>query len=139
MNNKSYYENLVNNAFLNVVKSVLNDVATGNIKFTPCLYLTFKTAHGKVKIPSYLQERFPDDMTIVIQHQYEDLCIYDDRVSIVLSFSGRKEELVIPFDALTSFYDTENEFSLVFNPEIKKTEKKEKPKIISLTDLKKKK
>lgn len=111
---KTYYENIVNGAFLEATKQVLKDVESGKLYPVPQLYLTFRTKGKGVGLPSYLVERFPTEMTIVIQHQYEDLIVGEDKLSLVLSFSGKRERLEIPYSAFISFSDIDNAFSLRF-------------------------
>ncbi len=135
----TYYENLVNDAFISVVKKVLGDLDSGKLEPNPALYITFKTNFAGVEISEVLKQKYPSEMTIILQHQYENLLINDDGFSVALSFSGKKEALKIPFCAMASFLDMDNNFSLAFNPIPKKSEKKvAKAEIINLKDLKKK-
>ena len=68
-----------------------------------------------VEIPKTLKDRYPNEMTIVIQHQFENLSITEDKLFVTLSFDGRKEKIVVPFVALTSFADPGVKFGLKFN------------------------
>ena len=79
-------------------------------------YVTFKTRAPEVSIPADLLERYPDEITIVIQHQYWDLTPDEDRFSIVLQFSGQPKKLVVPYAAITRFYDPSVQFVLQFEP-----------------------
>ncbi len=135
----NYYEKLVNDAFLNVVKKTLKDFEAGEIMPVPALYLTFKTS-GNSSIPETLHKQFPNEMTIVLQHQYESLIVNQDEIAVTLSFSGKKENLVIPFNSLTAFMDMDSKFSLTFIPDLaqkKNQSSTNKSKIISLKDIKK--
>ncbi len=79
-------------------------------------YITFKTRAADVSIPADLLERYPDEITIVIQHQYWDLTPDEDQFSIVLQFSGQPKKLVVPYAAITRFYDPSVQFVLQFEP-----------------------
>ncbi|MBU6319577.1 MAG: stringent starvation protein B [Alphaproteobacteria bacterium] len=84
-------------------------------------YLTFKTRMPGVQMADHLKDRFPDEMTIVIQHQYWDFEVYDDRFEIILKFSGVPQHLRVPFAAVTRFVDPSVNFGLQFEdgPETK--------------------
>src|SRR5256885_5423737 len=77
-------------------------------------YITFKTRAPGVSIPKHLLERFPDEMTIVIQHRFWDLKVEDDNFTVVLSFGGVPATLHVPFAAVTQFHDPAVEFALTF-------------------------
>ncbi len=134
-----YYEKLLNNAFLNVVKNVLIDLKNENLKHYPALYLTFRTKNPKVKIPAHLKERFPNEMTIVLEHQFTGLEITDKQFSVTLSFSGKNENLTVPFSELISFNDINATFALTFTPNDDEKQEDKTNNVISFTDLKKNK
>jgi hypothetical protein len=77
-------------------------------------YVTFRTHTQGVQMADYLKDRFPDEMTIVIQHQYWDFEVFDDRFEIILKFSGVPQHMRIPFTAVTRFYDPSVNFALQF-------------------------
>lgn len=77
-------------------------------------YLTFKTRMSGVQMADHLKDRFPDEMTIVIQHQYWDFEVHDDRFEIILKFSGVPQHLRVPFAAVTRFVDPSVNFGLQF-------------------------
>ena len=79
-------------------------------------YLTFRTTDPGVEIPGHLAEQYPDEMTIVLQHQFEDLEVTDAAVSVTLSFNSAKERLNIPFSAVSTFADPSVNFALQFQP-----------------------
>ncbi len=108
------YNSMVHKALLGVVKEILLNIQTSGLEDDNHLYISFKTGNHGVSIPLYLQHQFPDEMTIVLQHQFWDLYIYDDYFSIKLSFSGRPEALTIPFSALTKILDPSVQFCLQF-------------------------
>ena len=80
----------------------------------PSFYITFKTRAAGVNIPAGLLARFPDEMTIVIQHKYWDLAVHDRHFEIGLSFSQIPSHLVIPYSAITAFVDPAVDFALHF-------------------------
>ncbi len=78
-------------------------------------YITFRTRTPGVQMADYLKDRFPDEMTIVIQHQYWDFEVSDDRFEIILKFSGVPQHLRIPFIAVTRFFDPSVNFGMQFD------------------------
>lgn len=111
------YEALTQAAMRGAVRHVLqttqaNGAPAGDHHF----YITFRTRAPGVKIADHLVERFPQDMTIVVQHQYWDLEVYDGHFEIVLKFSGVPQHLHIPFSALSRFVDPSVNFGLTFEP-----------------------
>ena len=109
------YDEIVQDALRAVVGRVLGEVeATGTLLGDHHFYITFKTAMPGVSIPRHLSERFPDEMTIVIQHRFWDLKVEDDGFTVGLSFGGVPSTLVVPFSAVTQFHDPAVEFSLTF-------------------------
>jgi hypothetical protein len=110
------YDEIVQDALRAVVGRVLGEVeATGALPGDHHFYITFKTAMPGVSIPRHLSERFPDEMTIVIQHRFWDLKVEDDMFSVGLSFGGVPSTLRVPFAAVTQFHDPAVEFSLTFH------------------------
>ncbi|QIK95154.1 hypothetical protein G7076_00415 [Sphingomonas sp. HDW15A] len=110
------YDEIVQEALRDVVGRVLSEVerAGGHLPGGHHFYITFQTKVPGVSIPKHLTERFPDEMTIVIQHRFWDLKVEDDRFSVGLSFGGVPSTLVVPFAAVTDFVDPAVDFSLKF-------------------------
>ena len=109
------YDEIVQEALRDVVGRVLHEVEqTGELPGGHHFYITFKTRMPGVSIPKHLAERFPDEMTIVIQHRFWDLKVEDDIFSVGLSFGGVPSTLVVPFAAVTDFVDPSVDFSLKF-------------------------
>lgn len=110
------YDEIVQEALRAVVGRVLGQIqdsgATlpGNHHF----YITFKTAAPGVNIPTHLKERFPDEMTIVLQNKFWDLNVEEDQFSVGLSFNQVPAKLEIPFAAITAFVDPAVDFGLQF-------------------------
>ena len=87
---------------------------TGALPGEHHFYITFRTRAPGVSIPKHLMERFPDEMTIVIQHRFWDLKVEEDNFTVGLSFGGVPATLHVPFAAVTQFHDPAVEFALTF-------------------------
>jgi hypothetical protein len=110
------YDEIVQEALRAVVGRVLGEVQMtgGTLPGNHHFYITFKTAAPGVQIPSHLRERFPDEMTIVLQNKFWDLSVTDEGFSVGLSFNQMPSQLVIPFAAITAFVDPAVDFGLQF-------------------------
>ena len=107
------YDEIVQEALRAVVGRVLGQVsATGALPGEHHFYITFKTQAPGVDIPKRLIERFPDEMTIVLQNRFWDLTVDDRRFSVGLSFNQVPSKLVIPYSAITGFHDPAVNFEL---------------------------
>lgn len=109
------YDDIVQEALRAVVGRVLRSIEAGGLPGNHHFYITFKTKAAGVNIPKALIERFPDEMTIVIQHKYWDLKIGDEHFEVGLSFSQVPSHLVIPYAAITAFVDPAVDFALQFH------------------------
>lgn len=111
------YDEIVQDALRSVVRRVLDRIdAEGGLPGSHHFYIAFRTRFPGVEMPKHLMERYPDEMTIVIQHRYWDLAIDDDKFQIGLSFNQVPAKLVIPFEAVTGFVDPAVNFVLQFQP-----------------------
>jgi hypothetical protein len=109
------YDEIVQEALRDVVGRVLGEVErSGGLPGGHHFYITFKTRMPGVAIPKHLAERFPEEMTIVIQHRFWDLKVEQDAFSVGLSFNGVPATLRVPFEAVTDFVDPAVDFSLKF-------------------------
>ncbi|MGN6376246.1 MAG: SspB family protein [Sphingomonas sp.] len=108
------YDEIVQEALRAVVGRVLGSVAEGGLPGEHHFYITFKTQAPGVDIPQRLIERFPDEMTIVLQNRYWDLVVDERRFSVGLSFNQVPSKLVIPYSAITGFHDPAVNFELGF-------------------------
>jgi hypothetical protein len=108
------YDKMVEAALRGVVREALSLAAEQGLPGGHHFYVTFRTALDGVVIPDYLQMKYPDEMTIVIEHQFWDLQVTGDAFSVTLSFQNRPERLVIPFAAITAFADPSVKFGLQF-------------------------
>ena len=136
------YQKLVQEALLGVVRKILQKAAENGLQGAQHFFITFRTQAPKVVIPTFLKERYPDEMTIVLQHQFDDLKVEEDNFSVLLSFNGRPERLTIPFKALMGFADPSEQFALQFMPALMEEQKEEKhgsAEIIDLASLRSKK
>lgn len=79
-------------------------------------YITFRTHDNGVEIPKYLMEKYPEEMTIVLQHQFFGLRVDEDGFTVMLSFNGKQERLRIPFSSVSTFADPSVNFALQFQP-----------------------
>lgn len=109
------YDEIVQDALRAVVGRVLGEVEeTGVLPGNHHFYITFKTGAPGVSIPRHLTERFPDEMTIVIQNRFWDLKVLQERFEVGLSFNQTPAKLSIPFAAVTGFVDPAVNFALQF-------------------------
>ena len=110
------YDEIVQEALRAVVGRVLGQVAAMGSELPGAhhFYITFKTGAAGVDIPLHLKERFPDEMTIVIQNKFWDLMVLDDHFSVGLSFNQMPAKLVVPYAAITAFVDPAVDFGLQF-------------------------
>ena len=110
------YDEIVQDALRAVVGRVLREVEqTGGLPGEHHFYITFKTRMPDVSIPKHLMERFPDEMTIVLQHRFWELKVDEDAFSVGLSFGGVPSTLHVPFAAVTQFHDPAVDFALTFH------------------------
>ncbi len=110
------YDKMVERALRGVVQQALQEVVDDGLVEDHHFYITFFTEHPGVKIPSYLKERYPGEMTIVLQHQFYDLEVDVERFTVMLSFNNVPERLTIPLAAVTIFADPSVNFALQFQP-----------------------
>jgi hypothetical protein len=111
---KLHYDRMMENALRGVVREALETVAAAGLPGEHHFYVTFRTEHAGVDMPARLRQRHPEEMTIVLQHQYWDLKVEAERFQVTLSFDRVHERLVIPFAAITAFVDPSVQFGLQF-------------------------
>jgi hypothetical protein len=110
------YDRMVEKALRGVVKAAVREVMKDGLEGEHHFYITFLTDHPGVKIPSYLRDRYPGEMTIVLQYQFYDLDADDERLCVTLSFNNVPERLEVPLAAITIFADPSVNFALQFQP-----------------------
>ena len=108
------YDLLVQEALRGVVRNVLTDAAREGLPGEHHFYISFRTDAPGVRVPQRMRDKFPDEMTIILQHQFWDLVVGEDRFEVGLSFSNVPEHVVVPYDALTGFFDPSVQFGLKF-------------------------
>ncbi len=108
------YGRLVEDALRGVVREVLAALAAGEIGAPHHYYITFGTRHPAVRMPDYLRDRYPNEITIVLQHQYWDLEVGEEAFAVTLSFNDVPERLTVPYRAIRIFADPSAEFGLQF-------------------------
>jgi hypothetical protein len=109
------YETLHQDALRGVVKTVLGKVAEDGLGGSHHFYVAFNTQAEGVGLSKRLREQYPEEMTIVLQHRFWDLLVYDDRFEVKLTFNSIPERLIIPFKALKVFFDPSVPFGLQFD------------------------
>ena len=135
------YDEIVQEALRAVVGRVLGEVVMNGLPGNHHFYITFKTKAAGVNIPVHLVERFPDEMTIVIQHKFWDLKVEEEGFSVGLTFNQIPTTLFIPFSSITAFVDPSVDFGLQFHvddsdggPEPHDEAENDHPAIVSSTD-----
>lgn len=108
------YGSLMHRAMRGLIQEVLVDTAKDGLPGEHHFFITFDTLHPDVEIADWLSDRYPGEMTIVIQHWFDNLVITDDGFSITLNFGDNPESLYVPYDAIKTFVDPSVEFGLRF-------------------------
>lgn len=108
------YGNLMHRAMRGLIQTVLTDVSVNGLPGTHHFFITFDTTHPDVAIADWLRARYPAEMTIVIQHWFDNLVVTDEGFTITLNFGDNPEPMVVPFDAVRTFVDPSVEFGLRF-------------------------
>jgi hypothetical protein len=115
------YDILAQEALRGVIRKVLGEVAKAGLPGNHHFFVTFLTGAAGVRISSRLHEKYPEQMTIVLQHQFWDLQVTDTLFEVGLSFGDVPERLVVPFSAIRGFYDPSVNFELEFDVEVEET------------------
>jgi hypothetical protein len=108
------YGNLMHRAMRSLIQTVLRDVAAHGLPGAHHFFITFDTTVKGVELAPWLRQRYPAEMTIVIQHWFDNLSVTDEGFTITLNFGDNPEPMVIPFDAVRTFVDPSVEFGLRF-------------------------
>ena len=116
------YQKILNKNMLNVFKDILINIRDNGLSDNNQLYITFFTNVKKVELPNWLKQKYPKEITIIIQYEYYDLKINEDNFSISLLFSNIKTNLIIDYNAIISFADPSANFGLILQKN--KTEEK---------------
>ena len=110
------YNAMVEGAMLNVVRKAIETAATDGLPGEHHFYITFRTDHPDTQLPTHLRQRYPREMTIVLQHQFWNLTVDEEAIEVDLSFNQKLERLRVPLDALITFADPSVNFGLQFHP-----------------------
>ena len=110
------YPHLIQESLRDVIRRSLDIVAREGLPGEHHFYITFRTDAPGVRLSGTLTDRYPEEMTIVVQHQYRDLEVERDHFSMVLFFSGIAHSIRVPFSAVTAFLDPSVSFQLLFSP-----------------------
>lgn len=115
MNDRFHYDALVDDALRGVVRRVLRMVGEKGLPGSHHFYISFRSTDPGVNLPDYLRAKYPEEMTIVLQHQYWDLIITDEFFEVTVSFNKQQERIKVPFAALSAFVDPSVRFGLQFD------------------------
>ncbi len=108
------YGKLMHRAMRGLIQQVLEDVQRDGLPGEHHFFITFDTGHPDAELADWLSDRYPDEMTVVMQHWYDNLDVTDDGFSVTLNFGDAPERLYIPYDAIKTFVDPSVEFGLRF-------------------------
>ena len=108
------YGNLMHRAMRGLIRTVLTDIAASGLPGQHHFFITFDRMHPDVEIADWLSDRYPDEMTVVMQHWFENLDVGDEGFAVTLNFGDSPEPLYIPYDAIRTFVDPSVEFGLRF-------------------------
>jgi hypothetical protein len=125
MNDRFHYDALVDDALRSVVRRVLTQVAEKGLPGSHHFYISVRSTDPGVELPEYLRAKYPEEMTIVLQHQYWDLILGPDSFEVTVSFNKQQERIKVPFAALSAFVDPSVRFGLQFDRRDKAGEKTE--------------
>ena len=134
------YQKILNKNLLNVFTDILKEIEKNGLNGNNHLYISFKTNNQKNILPNWLLQKYPNEMTIVIQHEYYHLIVNKNDFNIGLSFNNKKSDLKISFDSITSFADPSANFGLNYqfnksDEDLKKEIAKKKDKDLKNTDV----
>jgi hypothetical protein len=110
------YDVLARDALRGVLRRVLTDAAEHGLPGEHHFFITFLSTAEGVKLSPRLLAQYPEEMTVILQHQFWDLTVTEDRFEVGLSFGGIPERLVVPFNSIKSFFDPSVQFGLQFEP-----------------------
>ena len=108
------YGNLMHDAMRGLIRQVLLDVAANGLPGNHHFFITFDTSHPDAELADWLSDRYPGEMTVVMQHWYDKLEVTEEGFSVTLNFGDAPEPMYIPYDAIRTFVDPSVEFGLKF-------------------------
>lgn len=116
------YGNLMHDAMRGLIRTVLEDVAANGLPGAHHFFITFDTGHPDAELADWLSDRYPGEMTVVMQHWFDNLDVGDEGFAVTLNFGDAPEPLYIPYDAIKTFVDPSVEFGLRFENAIEEDE-----------------
>ncbi len=122
------YDRMVEDALRSVVRKALSEAGQRGLPGDHHFYITFHTERPGVGIADWLRQQYPQEMTIILQHQFWDLMVDEERFAVTLSFGGRHERLTVPLEAVTRFADPSVKFGLQFEATEDEDEAEGKPR-----------
>ena len=123
------YGNLMHTAMRGLIRTVLLDIADKGLPGNHHFFITFDTDHPDAELADWLSDRYPGEMTVVMQHWFDNLDVGEDGFAITLNFGDAPEPLYIPYDAIKTFVDPSVEFGLRFESADEETDKSFKIKL----------
>ena len=134
------YQKILKKNMLNVLKDILKEISKNGLTSNNLIYVTFLTNHKQVELPKWLKDKYPNDITIVIQYEYYNLVVDKNSFSLNLSFNNKRTNIVVGFDSVISFADPSANFGLKIkdNKNLNKEKKtKIKNNVIDFSNFKK--
>ena len=126
------YGNLMHEAMRGLIRKVLTDVSENGLPGAHHFFITFDTSHPDAELADWLSDRYPGEMTVVMQHWYDKLEVTEDGFAITLNFGDAPEPLYVPYDAIKTFVDPSVEFGLRFESQ---GEDSEENKTVAPTEM----
>lgn len=116
------YGNLMHEAMRGLIRKVLTDVCENGLPGDHHFFITFDTSHPDAELADWLFDRYPGEMTVVMQHWYDNLEVSDEGFAVTLNFGEAPEPLYIPYDSIKTFVDPSVEFGLRFETQDEEVE-----------------
>jgi hypothetical protein len=128
------YGNLMHRAMRGLIRTVLTDIAASGLPGQHHFFITFDTMHPDVEMADWLSDRYPEEMTVVMQHWFENLDVGEEGFAVTLNFGDAPEPLYIPYDAIRTFVDPSVEFGLRFESQEELDDENASPSVTSVAE-----